>query len=395
MQKMQKGNGKKDTRPLHFINAVSINGYLWTNALEWNGYYKVNGETGKAEFLGLFEHADIFADKLFYQVLAYQKYVFFIPWFSDYLVRLDIENLNTKYWRLPQSIISKVAKFRAAYILNGKIFMFPMYGDVMCFFDIEKEGFSCDTKWTNGEDLKKVNGDFLQGCLIKDKLYLPTCLRNSIFKYEINGEQHENILFPQEEKGVLNIEKYSEKEVLVLTWKGNVWKYNLMDGEREVFYEYKGEVEMPYFKIIKSRDSVYLFPAKEKSITRLKNKKEDVLFYPKGWEVSDSNTSLDILFCEYYKNKNYVYLYPILGNMLLQLDTENNMLKGVEIYDDFITRKKEIKIFIKNGYPFIKVLNEDKIAIDTLVRILEKREKLEKTIHEEIGSRIWKEISRR
>ena len=79
----------RNAKPMHFIGGAIVDGYLWTNSLEWNGYYKLNIETGYAEFLGLFNYADSFADKLFSQVLAYQKFVFFIPWFFDYLVRLE------------------------------------------------------------------------------------------------------------------------------------------------------------------------------------------------------------------------------------------------------------------------------------------------------------------
>ena len=70
---------KNGRMPLHFLDAAYINGYFWVSALEWNGYYKVNLETGKAEFLGTFENADLMADKLFNQVLAYKEFVFFIP----------------------------------------------------------------------------------------------------------------------------------------------------------------------------------------------------------------------------------------------------------------------------------------------------------------------------
>ena len=107
--------------PLHFLDAAYINGYFWVSALEWNGYYKVNIETGKAELIGAFENVDLMADKLFNQVLAYGKFVFFIPWFSNYLVKLNTENLEVMYYKLPNFIIKEIAKFRVAVIYEKRI----------------------------------------------------------------------------------------------------------------------------------------------------------------------------------------------------------------------------------------------------------------------------------
>lgn len=393
MSNLNNADIEKNIRHLHFIGAAYVDGYLWTNALEWNGYYKIDIENGKTEFLGLFEYADILADKLFYQVLAYEKYVFFIPWFSDYLVKLNTETLETKYWRLPESITPEIAKFRAAHIYKRKIIMFPMLGDIICTFDIEKEQFICDTKWTTGKSCKKIDGDFLQGYQVNDKLYLPTCLRNTVFKYEISNTSHEVVEFSEDEKGILSIEQYSEKELLVLTGKGNIWKYNIINGEKQLFYEYKGKTENPYAYIVRNRNTIYLFPAKEKNIVRLADGTEDVILYPLGWKTE----YIDFLplFGGYYKTEDSVWIYPIQGNMICQLDINSNLLKGYELYDDYLNREKEMGKFINAGYPVGPILYENKMYMNTFVGILQRKKKVKASFYKENGLKIWRVTTRR
>lgn len=110
--------------PIHFVNMVYLGEYFWFSAMEWNGCYRLNIKTGKNEFIGVFDYSDVWCDRMFNQVLNYQDSIFFIPWFSNYLVCLNTETLKTKYWRLPEKIISEVAKFRTAVIYNGNIYMF-------------------------------------------------------------------------------------------------------------------------------------------------------------------------------------------------------------------------------------------------------------------------------
>ena len=226
----KKKEALKIKQEIHFIDAAYVNGYFWTSALEWNGFYRVDMKNKEAKLLGFFEHANVFSNKLFYQVLAYGKAVFFIPWFSDYLVKIDTETLAAKYWKLPKKILSEIAKFRTANIYNKKIFMFPHTGIDICIFDIEKELFECDNTWFEEVDSKieKYQNDrFIQGYQNDNIVYLPSLCGSYLLKCDLRINKYKIIKFPENEKKIVDIKEQGENKFLILTWKGNVWKYNV------------------------------------------------------------------------------------------------------------------------------------------------------------------------
>lgn len=364
---------KNGRMPLHFLDAAYINGYFWVSALEWNGYYKVNLETGKAEFLGTFENADLMADKLFHQVLAYKEFVFFIPWFSNYLVKLNIQNLETIYYKLPDSMFVEMAKFRVAAIYEKKIFMFPHLSDNICIFDIEKEAFSCDKEWSK-EFLKSesfnVKDRFVRGCRINEQIYLANFSGNFIMKYNLNNYQYETIIFPEDEKKIVDIVAFSDDKLIILTWTGNVRSYDIRTGSINLIYKYRGKVEFPYRHVVLYQDRILLIPAFEKNIVSVDKEKENILSYPDEWEMQYINVGIESIFNRYYKKGNRIILYPCLGNMILKIDVSKNMITGV------------------------KVVGGNNINLHSLFNLVDNENSIYRNSSNIKGTRIWNEVSK-
>ena len=343
--------GSKKNRVLHFIGAVLIDGYLWTSALEWNGYYRVDIETGDAEFLGLFEYADVLADKMFYQILSYGKYIFFVPWFSDYLVRLDTKTLEAKYWKLPEGIVVEKAKFRAANLYNGQIFMFPHLGDDVCIFHIEEERFECDKKWVNDYlalEMENKENRFLQGCEKDKAVYLPNFGGSIMMKYDMERYVSEMIVFHKEEKKVVDVIEYGERELLVLTGTGNIWKYNIDSMHKKLIYRHERDNDFPYIHILLIKDILYLIPTKLEEIQELTWKTRNKVPCPIGWKLRYIEVGIDNVFQGYLVEKEHFWLYPCKGNMLLNMKKGQLYLSGVEIFDDSPNRYKAIKRYLKD-----------------------------------------------
>lgn len=384
---------------LHFLNMAYLNGYYWFNALEWNGYYRLNNKTKEVEYLGLFEHADIFASKLFYQIIPYQKYIFFIPWFSDYLVRLDIQNLNTQYWKLPEEILFEKAKFRAANLYKEKIFMFPMYGDRICIFDIKSESFSDDNTWIKKElycEKWNTYGDFLPGYQIENNVYLSNYSRNIIVKYNMEDNNYEIIFLPDTEKGSLCVEKYSENELLILTRKGNIWKYDLINRTNELFYKYKGEKECPYNNIVFYENVIYLIPRKEQELEVIINRERKVRVFPDNWRAENNIAGIDMIFCGYLKEENKILLLPCTGNMLLEIVPECESLTGFIIYDDIQRHAKQVFKHTSFWQENKKVLWEKEMGFNFFTNMLENigEQRIENPINNK-GFHVWDSIKMR
>lgn len=348
------------TKQLGFLDAVYIDGYLWFSALGWNAYYKVNVETGEIVFLGEFKYADLFANRLFYRILKVQQYIFFIPWFFNYLVRLDTETLETEYWKVPKEIEGYIAKFRTAYICNGKIVLFPMYGNVICFFDLKTLKFECDVSW----NIKnwKIDGDFMQGCQVNDAIYSPVLTSNLILKYNLNCENHELITFSKEEKGIVRVVPYNSQEILVLSLKGNIWKYQIASRHRVMLYQYKGKKDCPYSNMAVCGEKIYIFPAHEEDIILLLNGKINHIAYPTDWRKENENFGIDWCMSEYWIERNSILLYPILGNMVLNLDIKTDKLEGVRI-----SKKTCFEFLLDNIDKNRKLGMQERIEVGTLI----------------------------
>ena len=150
---------------------------------------------------------------------------------------MDTDNLNTKYWELPSSIVVEVAKFRAANIYDKKIFMFPHCGNDICIFDIEKEEFECNRIWLDEflENVKWNKEDkFLQGYQKNEMVWLPNLSGGFIMKFNLMNYEYEIILFPENEKRIVDIVEDKKNNLLILTEIGNVWEYGIDDGHKEL-----------------------------------------------------------------------------------------------------------------------------------------------------------------
>lgn len=384
---------QKEKGILHFIGGVYVDGYLWTSALEWNGYYRVDIETGRAEFLGLFEYADVLADKMFYQVLAYGKYIFFIPWFSNYLVRLDTETLDTKYWIVPECIVAGIAKFRTANLYDGQIFMFPHVGDYICIFHIEEERFECDKKWVREyATFETRRSGFGQGCRKDQVVYLSNYGGSFMVKYDMERRECEMILFPKEEEKIIDITEYGKDELLILTWPGNIWKYDTHNMQKKLIFQYGGINDSPYSHIFLMEDILYLIPTDEENIRGLKGEKWKEIIYPAGWKQQYKYVGFDNVFVGYLADEKHFLLYPCKGNMLLEMKAGQKRLSGVEICEDSIIREKAIEKYLEaNGVSEIKT--ELKVDLGVFLNIfVGKVRGKDRDIFETDGMRIWRQM---
>lgn len=380
----------RENRIIHFIDGVYKNNYLWFSALEWNGFYRMNMETSDIEFLGIFDHEDIFASKLYYQTLLYCKYIFFVPWFSDYLTCLNIETMKIKYWKLPQNIIELEAKFRVAYLQDTKIIMFPMFGNIVSIFDIEKEEYiNKEINVSRDQKFGRMNGDFMQGCNIKNKLYLPSMFRNCILEYDLKNDSYRWVQLLEDGEMVVGITRYSEEELLFLSWKGDVWKYNLNDNEKKLIYIYPGKRDCPYAYIILYKDDLYLIPAYEENIVMLKEDKIKLVLFPNDWKLQKADPSMGWPFSGYYMAEEEFLLYPCKGNMLLKMKSKQSNLEGIICNDDIqrekiLLEKKNFKRVHRDRY------EERKMGIKMLMKILKNlNEEKKYRLVDEVGIRIW------
>lgn len=374
---------------LHFSSMVCVDDYYWFCSLEWNGYYRMNIHTHEIEFLGMFDIADALADKLFNIMLVYHNLIFFVPWFSDFLVSLNTQNLKVQYWKIPKKIISEVAKFRAANIYHKTIFMFPHCGNDICLFNIEEEKFECRNDWVG--DYKKyvkwnINDKFLPGYQRGNEVYLPNLSGSFIMRYRLDTYAYELTLFPENEKKIVDIIEYDNNKLLVLSWKGNIWSYDIYNSNKELIYQYDGKEEFPYRHIIKEGDCLYLIPAKEKCIKVIRPDKCYVLNYPSDWSLQYIYIGLDTVFNGYYIDRSKILLCPCSGNKLIVLSEKQ--LSEIEISEKSDRLYKKIEN-IMSLYNY--VIGERVVSLNNFIGTVKRerdRSKNGKFLYRN-GNKIW------
>ena len=194
------------------------------------------------------------------------------------------------------------------------------------------------------------------------------------------------VLFPESEKKILDIIVYRDNELFILTWMGNVWKYNVDLEKKELIYRYDGKIENPYRHIFSIENELYLIPANEKNIKVLREGKDKIISYPYDWKLQYKNVGLDCIFNGYLKQKDKVIIYPCKGNLLLKMDVQQKTLSGTAIREKIQDREKAIGCQL---YKTRQLLYEPRADLSLILNVLTNR-KSENTDTVRIdGRQIW------
>jgi len=208
----------------------------------------------------------------------------------------------------------------------------------------------------------------------------------------MNTYKSEFIIFPKEEEKIIDIIEYGENELLVLTWAGNIWKYNMHSMQKKCVYKYEEDNDYPYSHIVRIKNILYLIPKNGEEIEELERGKRNKIIYPIDWKLEYIDVSINEVFVGCFADEKQFSLYPCKGNMLLKMNAGQKCFTGIKIYEDSKGREKAIAEFLEtNGVS--EIVRESSADLELFLngftgRTIEK----DKNISDTDGMRIWRRM---
>lgn len=386
-------------KTLHFLGAAYCDNYLWFSALEWNGCYRADVTTGASQFVSLFEVEELQTTKLYLETLVVGSVIYFIPWFANHLSSINTKSLELKYWKLPETVIHSIGKFRSATVYSNKIFMFPHFGNEIVIFDIEKETFETDSSWMK-EYCKYVtidiNNKFVHGYRSGENIYLPTVSGNFIMCYNLEDKSYQIISFDTEGNGSIDIAAYNEKEIFILMYSGDIWSYNLKTGEKDNIYKCPHPEMAAYRHLLVKDEELLILPSRKNTIKILHMRdgyNEEIIQYPSNFEFVNKRADITSKFMGYSKINDMILLYPCLGNAALKL--RGKRVEELTFYEvNLINRKQEV---MKKSREKSKNMFESVLDINIYLMEINQKEECgsRKQAMVSIGQSIWNFVKRK
>lgn len=274
----------------------------------------------------------------------------------------------------------------------GIYICFPQSGDEIFIFNIKEEKFECDSGWIDAFracPVSDIDNKFVKGCQVGEVAYLGNLSGSFIVEYHLDVRKCKEILFPKEEEKIVDVVKYNNTELLVLTWKGNVFKYDIYSKHSELIYRYNGENDFPYRHVIVQENYIYLIPMNESKIIKLKGKDANMLAYPIGWKIQSMGVN-NGLFNGYYKSRDSILLCPSMGNMLLRIEKDSDVISGTEITE---SNSELCERLCSSNNICHKTINlMDGKYFETYLGIVVKQRSVGKLYTDVYGNCIWDEI---
>ncbi|MBQ9136370.1 MAG: CDP-glycerol glycerophosphotransferase family protein [Lachnospiraceae bacterium] len=332
---------RKKIETLSFSSVAELDGYWWAAADDSNGLYKIDINSGRAEFVAWFDREKARGVKLYRSIVAYKRKLFLIPFVGNFIAEYHVDTHAIIYYDVPDKMSKDVCKFGSYTVKDNKLFMFPMrIRDIVCL-DMEKgENRICE--WNKDILLNSLVNDnrnmFPKAIRVGDNVYLPCMHMDTVLRINLIDFQCEMISLLGVEVQQGFISAVCEGDILYLLGrKGDVFRYNLQNGKAELFYINDDMTELdgePYFNILYYKDSLVLVAgySKHNCIININTKQiTKIDDYPMGCSILNKQGYGE---CDWFGGETKdekLFLFPCRANMLLCWEDILQQPKGTKI----------------------------------------------------------------
>lgn len=227
--------------------------------------------------------------------------------------------------------------------------------------------------------------------LVYDRLYMPVA--GTEFVIILNVETCEIILKRLNLCGLLLHSMAECGKNIVINFV-NSTKLIIWDGDEEQFHLSNEDIQycdnIPYYRCIDCGEKLIILPYLADRNVRLLQPHtmqiSEFHDFPKEFKVLkwDGTT-----FYGYYRKENNIYLLPLRGNNILELDTENKKTVSFPVrYAEGVRRELE-KLFGKNG----EKLDAEGRSLKFLLMKVKANEKVHGSLGDKNGAKIWQTLN--
>lgn len=339
IEESEKEKSEKE-RGISFSCAVELDGYLWAPGDEVNGLFRINEETGESEFITTFDKEPYCGKLLYNKVVAYGRKLFLIPYRAEYIAEYNIDTGEMKYYEIYNNERKGCLKFCGCNVDGNKLYLFPIGVRDIVYLNMDSGeihhktwNFDILPEEVRSSEYSKFNNTVN----VNNVEYFVCGLTNILVKCNLDDFCCEIIKIPETEEGLLDV-AYDKDFLYIMNWNGDIFSYNMVTGETELFWKSKVKYitgRDPYCKLLICNGFLWQIPAYAEFIQRINIKTrepEEIHEYPNGFNIIEYAWAYPWKWLSGEVRNERVSLYPYKANMLLNWDNIQKKLIGLKIH---------------------------------------------------------------
>ena len=345
-----------------FNDVCFCDGWFYFSAIEFNGLFRWNNETGKTEFVCFFDDELATQANLHSHVILHEKRMYFIPFSGRGISIYDLNSKKMDFVSMTD-IMDSNANIAVALLKDNKIYLFPYYtrsNDFMVF-DLESKEISTWNEMTIKVKKLGLNSfcDFFGAVLRGNELLMVIFGTGVVLKYNFEENNLKKMLFADYRFGNVSL---VNDDYYITACDGCIYR---LDEDGNLSLELNTESKERYFfKLCENNDYLYAVPCFGQHIFMKKNNSEWTCMehlMPKEFERIQSG---EPLIWGHANNGKKLFLFPKTGNGILsiendkvsfchlQMDREMDGIKNLLIRRS--TETRDWSVINENGFITLK-----------------------------------------
>lgn len=233
-----------------FFAGVEYMGKIYFSASSHNGFYETDIYTKKTKFLAVFQKEKM-SYVLHRMAFLYEHYVWYIPQYGKYIVKIDLETLEQTYFDVPNSEQTKGVLFIAGKKIDEKtICLLPRDNSNVLIIDMQSENIRVLQDVINDKEEKVIDG------LVLDRnLYLFFLEKKYYARIVLDTGKRDDIFMSNMIQSVVQIENIVE---ILTQGSEKIISYSL--EEKKVIDEFLLDGKNLYNGLVCVKDNIIALP---------------------------------------------------------------------------------------------------------------------------------------
>jgi len=360
---------------LKFENLYDDGDVFWFTSYDFNALFKMNKDTWKAEYMGMFPDEDELGLRLYADIIEHDNKLYFTPMGAREIgvydklrkefSKISFDNLQIRFLEGCRSW-----SFYSAHLVEECIYFMPLERTAVLKYDIRNDKISAVHKWVSViTDVYNLTAERLvfKSLLKGHCIYAPIAGCNLVEKINLATGEAKVYEVGRKDSTYFDIctfyDNYiiaplSGEEIIIWSDIGSTINTINLDKDKSGIYQ--------IFSLLNYQDSVYVFPYQYGEFLKIINKKEETVAIAednlnqteeiKGRHPTDSRYVGSRIGTD-----GHIYLYDTIDKKMMEYDIETGKIRKQAIFLE-PQIKKIITEKIKNF--FIEKMREPELFVE-------------------------------
>lgn len=259
-------------RSIRFNTGFKKDNWFYLSAFHFNGFFRINLETGEMFYLGKFLEEEEDGIYLHSRSYVWKNFGWFIPSCGDYITKINLDNMTMSTISVGQ-ITKAMGSFGSIVADTPYLWLIPIDGDSILRLNMETEEIKEYSEWPKEILYKPGRMDFYNGIKLENYLVLCPFNSNHIVVMDCLEGSMESYLFPYPMQSFHDM-AYRDGAIWFCPYKFDKvvkWDINTRQFEEMALpFEDVGLPETKYTEFMYSSEALYLRPSSLGSLPILK-----------------------------------------------------------------------------------------------------------------------------